>query len=68
MSTPTLAWPRRTRPKRKLTMLPEGCRFAVVQMDPVTMVEHLNDAIATAAAMQLRPKKYLVYVHFVSRV
>ncbi|KAI0774873.1 hypothetical protein BD413DRAFT_307504 [Trametes elegans] len=36
--------------------------YAVIQMDPVGMVQHLEDPVATAAAAAMRPKKYLVYL------
>lgn len=36
--------------------------YAVIRMDPVAMVEHLNDPIATQAAAAMQPKKYLVYI------
>ncbi|KAH9850697.1 hypothetical protein C2E23DRAFT_734202 [Lenzites betulinus] len=37
-------------------------RYAVIQMDPVGMVSHFQDPIATAAAQAIHPKKYLVYL------
>ncbi|KAI0645095.1 hypothetical protein C8Q79DRAFT_911857 [Trametes meyenii] len=37
-------------------------RFAVIQMDPVGMVRHFDDPIASAAAQAMQPKKYLVYL------
>ena len=40
--------------------------FAVIRMDPVAMVEHLNDAEALASARALRPKSYVVYIDCVS--
>ncbi|KAI0664030.1 hypothetical protein C8Q70DRAFT_905978 [Cubamyces menziesii] len=36
--------------------------YAVIRMDPVAMVEHFNDPIATAEARALETKKYLVYL------
>ena len=36
--------------------------FAVIRMDPVAMVRHLNDPEATRAAKALSPRKYLVYL------
>ena len=36
--------------------------FAVIRMDPVAMVRHLNDPEATRAAEALSPRKYLVYL------
>ncbi|OSC96778.1 hypothetical protein PYCCODRAFT_1420552 [Trametes coccinea BRFM310] len=41
---------------------PEPLCYAVIRIDPVAMVEHFNDPIATAEACALRPKKYLVYL------
>ncbi|KAI0774881.1 hypothetical protein BD413DRAFT_537350 [Trametes elegans] len=41
---------------------PPARRFAVIQMDPVRMVQPLDDPIALAAAQELRTKKYLVYL------
>ncbi|KAI8978347.1 hypothetical protein BD414DRAFT_495277 [Trametes punicea] len=43
-------------------LCPGSLQYAVVRIDPVAMVEHLNDPTATAAARALRPKKYLVYL------
>lgn len=45
---------------------PPGYRYAVVQLDPVGMVKHFRDPIATAEAREMRPKKYLVYLDTVS--
>ncbi|CDO78120.1 hypothetical protein BN946_scf184596.g2 [Trametes cinnabarina] len=42
---------------------PASLQYAVVQMDPLSMLEHYADEIANAAAMTLRPKKYLVYLN-----
>ena len=36
--------------------------YAVVRIDPVAMVEHLNDPIALQQARALLTKKYLVYL------
>ena len=36
--------------------------YAVIQMDPVAMVKHLDDSIALEEARALRPQKYLVYL------
>ena len=40
--------------------------YAVIRMNPVAMVEHLNDAEALASARALRPKSYVVYIDCVS--
>ncbi|KAH9849128.1 hypothetical protein C2E23DRAFT_784803 [Lenzites betulinus] len=37
-------------------------QYAVMRMDPVSMVEHFNDPIATEQARALETKKYLVYL------
>ena len=44
------------------TFKPNKSRFAVIRIDPVASVAHLNDAEATEAAMALESKCYLVYV------
>ena len=36
--------------------------YAVIQMDPVAMVKHLDDPVALKEARALRPQKYLVYL------
>ncbi|OSC96777.1 hypothetical protein PYCCODRAFT_1378485 [Trametes coccinea BRFM310] len=41
---------------------PAAFQFAVIRMDPVAMVEHFDDPIATAEAHALVTKKYLVYL------
>ncbi|KAI9067481.1 hypothetical protein FKP32DRAFT_265968 [Trametes sanguinea] len=41
---------------------PGGLQYAVIRIDPVAMVEHFNDPIATAEARALETKKYLVYL------
>ena len=41
---------------------PNESRFAVVRIDPVASVAHLNDSVATEAAKALESKSYLVYV------
>ncbi|KAI0364942.1 hypothetical protein BV20DRAFT_973755 [Pilatotrama ljubarskyi] len=43
-------------------LCPGSLQYAVICMDPVAMVEHLNDHVATAQARALCPKKYLVYL------
>ena len=40
--------------------------YAVIRMDPVAMVEHLDDAEALASARALCPKSYVVYIDCVS--
>ncbi|KAI0692637.1 hypothetical protein C8T65DRAFT_586463 [Cerioporus squamosus] len=42
---------------------PRSDTFAVVRMDPVAMVQHLNDPEALRAAEALSPQSYLVYLH-----
>ncbi|KAI0690777.1 hypothetical protein C8T65DRAFT_618225 [Cerioporus squamosus] len=42
--------------------VPSPDTYAVIRMDPVAMVEHLNDAEALESAKALRPKSYLVYI------
>ncbi|RDX48699.1 hypothetical protein OH76DRAFT_1352000 [Lentinus brumalis] len=49
---------------RKVSSFPKARRFAVVRMDPVAMVEHLQDPLATGAAKEMRTQKYLVYLDF----
>ncbi|KAI9067479.1 hypothetical protein FKP32DRAFT_265828 [Trametes sanguinea] len=41
---------------------PAAFQFAVIRLDPVVMVEHFDDPIATAEARALGTKKYLVYL------
>ncbi|KAI0350613.1 hypothetical protein OH77DRAFT_1412657, partial [Trametes cingulata] len=41
---------------------PSPFQYAVIRMDPVAMVEHFNDPIATSEARALDTKKYLVYL------
>ncbi|KAI0326073.1 hypothetical protein GY45DRAFT_1286152 [Cubamyces sp. BRFM 1775] len=42
---------------------PNEFQYAVIRMDPVSMVQHFNDPIATAEARALETKKYLVYLN-----
>ena len=44
---------------------PNACRFAVIRIDPVASVAHLNDSEATESAKALESKCYLVYVSVV---
>ncbi|KAI0328986.1 hypothetical protein GY45DRAFT_1253846 [Cubamyces sp. BRFM 1775] len=37
-------------------------RYAAIRIDPVTMVEHLDDPIALAAAHAMETRTYLVYI------
>ena len=37
-------------------------RYAAVRMDPVAMVEHLQDPIALSKARAIQPKTYLVFM------
>ncbi|RPD56397.1 hypothetical protein L226DRAFT_573935 [Lentinus tigrinus ALCF2SS1-7] len=41
---------------------PDDESFAVIRMDPVAMVRHLNDPEALKAAEALSPRSYLVYL------
>ncbi len=45
---------------------PSTHSYAVIRMDPVAMVEHLNDEEAMACAKALRPKSYVAYIDCVS--
>ncbi len=45
--------------------MPREDAFAVIRMDPVAMVRHLNDTEALRAAEAMSPRSYLVYVHTV---
>ncbi|KAI0653325.1 hypothetical protein C8Q70DRAFT_1059397 [Cubamyces menziesii] len=45
-----------------LLFCPMPFLYAAIRMDPVAMVEHLQDPIALAAARKLQPKTYLVYI------
>lgn len=47
------------------TFCPDICEYAVIRTDPVAMVEHFNDPIATSRARALKTKKYLVYLDMV---
>ncbi|RPD56370.1 hypothetical protein L226DRAFT_468638, partial [Lentinus tigrinus ALCF2SS1-7] len=42
--------------------------FAVIRMDPVAMVRHLDDPEALRAAEALSPQSYLVYLDFSHRL
>ena len=44
---------------------PVESRFAVIRIDPVASVAHLNDPEATEAAKALESKCYLVYISVV---
>ena len=44
------------------TFKPNESRFAVIRIDPVASVAHLNDSEATEAAKSLESKCYLVYI------
>ncbi|RPD56375.1 hypothetical protein L226DRAFT_468667 [Lentinus tigrinus ALCF2SS1-7] len=46
----------------RLLFAPRTHAFAVVRMDPVAMVQHLNDPEALRAAEALSPRSYLVYI------
>ncbi|KAI0690788.1 hypothetical protein C8T65DRAFT_671286 [Cerioporus squamosus] len=49
--------------QRTITILPTRRKFAVVRMDPIFMVSHLDlDSLAIQEAAAMRPKKYLVYI------
>lgn len=39
---------------------PHSLVFALMRMDPVTMVQHFNDPDLTARAQAINPRKYLV--------
>ena len=56
------------RPSNPVTIFPQPRRFAVVQMDPITMLTTagLDDPEALAVAKALMPKKYMVYLESVS--
>ena len=45
---------------------PSPWDYAAVQIDPVAMVLHLNDALALEAARRMAPKIYLVHLAWVS--
>lgn len=45
---------------------PTTYSYAAIRIDPVAMVEHLNDVEALAAARLIRPKSYVVYIDCVS--
>ena len=45
---------------------PSPWDYAAVQIDPVAMVLHLNDALALEAARRMNPKTYLVHLSWVS--
>ncbi|KAJ7042922.1 hypothetical protein C8F04DRAFT_1390313 [Mycena alexandri] len=45
-----------------LSLAPALASFVVITIDPVATVAALNDPIATAAAQQMVPKKYVGYV------
>ena len=47
-------------------LCPTTHSYAVIRMDPVAMVEHLDDAEALASARALCPKSYVVYIDCVS--
>ncbi|KAI0774876.1 hypothetical protein BD413DRAFT_537298 [Trametes elegans] len=41
---------------------PASLQYAVIRIDPIAMVLHFKDPVATREAQALRPKKYLVYL------
>ncbi|RDX48680.1 hypothetical protein OH76DRAFT_1352111 [Lentinus brumalis] len=45
-----------------LPFAPSPWNYAVVQMDPVTMVQHLDDSQALEAAERIQPKAYLLHL------
>lgn len=44
---------------------PNAGSYAVIRLNPVAMVKHLNDSEALSAAEALQTKAYLVYLHLV---
>ncbi|KAH9846489.1 hypothetical protein C2E23DRAFT_744022 [Lenzites betulinus] len=42
---------------------PESHQYAAIRIDPVAMVAHFQDPVATAMAQALHPKTYLVYLN-----
>ncbi|KAI0740873.1 hypothetical protein C8Q76DRAFT_709310 [Earliella scabrosa] len=44
---------------------PNPGTYGVIRMDPVAMVQHLNDPEAMAAAQAMQPKSYLVYLEHI---
>ena len=53
-------------PTSDAAFCPTTDSYAVIRMDPIAMVEHLNDAEALASARALRSKSYVVYIDCVS--
>lgn len=51
-------------------MCPGSMQYAVIRIDPVGMVEHFDDPVATqeAEAQAMHAKKYLVYLDHVSPI
>ncbi|KAI8978344.1 hypothetical protein BD414DRAFT_495273 [Trametes punicea] len=47
---------------------PSALQYAVIRMDPVAMVEHFNDPVATSEALALKTKKNLVYLDMVAHL
>ncbi len=56
-------WPQ---PMSDLPFAPSPWNYAVAQMDPVSMVQHLDDSQALEAAERIQPKAYLVHLSWVS--
>ena len=47
---------------------PNPGTYGVIRMDPVAMVQHLNDPEALAEAEAMQPKSYLVYLEHVRHI
>ncbi len=47
---------------------PSGMSYAFIKMDPLAMVRNLglDDGETLAAVAEMKPKKYLIYLEYVS--
>ena len=49
-----------------VVFVPSPLEYAAIRMDPVAMVQHLDDPLALEAAQGIHPKTYLVHLSWVS--
>ena len=50
-----------------VVFVPSPLEYAAIRMDPVAMVQHLDDPLALEAAHSIHPKTYLVHLTWVSQ-
>ena len=49
-----------------VVFVPSPLEYAAIRMDPLAMVQHLDDPLALEAAHSIHPKTYLVHLTWVS--